>query len=176
MERGKNGVKMTKTKLTTQRSKRTASGISAIRAKTERMMVDYARLSISGTQLSIARQRVEANNFEIKPNIIKMVQNNVQFDGLPYDNPNAHIGNFLEICDTFKINRVHKRSQDRTLLVMVLFPLGRKDVVSRQLGVNLFLGDQDLKIKYQAFGLQLGDSRDELGRRSGLQLQLQISS
>ncbi|XP_048228273.1 uncharacterized protein LOC125369544 [Ricinus communis] len=36
--------------------------------------------------------------------MIRMVQNSVQFGGFPSEDPNAHIANFLEICDTFKIN------------------------------------------------------------------------
>ncbi|KAL5574309.1 hypothetical protein UlMin_023906 [Ulmus minor] len=33
-----------------------------------------------------------------------MIQNSVQFGGLANDDPNLHIANFLEICDTFKHN------------------------------------------------------------------------
>ena len=35
-----------------------------------------------------------------------MIQTSVQFAGMPNDDPNAHIANFLEICDTFKQNGV----------------------------------------------------------------------
>ncbi|KAL5546580.1 hypothetical protein UlMin_006267 [Ulmus minor] len=55
---------------------------------------------------SIQRPPIQANNFEIKPAIIQMIQNSVQFGGLPNDDPNLHIANFLEICDTFKHNGV----------------------------------------------------------------------
>ena len=44
------------------------------------------------------------NNFKIKPNIIQMVQQFMQFNGLQDEDPNAHIVNFLEVYDTFKIN------------------------------------------------------------------------
>ncbi|XP_027368323.1 uncharacterized protein LOC113874285 [Abrus precatorius] len=68
-----------------------------------RTMSDYARPSLTGTKSSIVRPDVQGN-FEIKPNVIQMVQQFVQFDGLQDEDPNAHIANFLEICDTFKIN------------------------------------------------------------------------
>ncbi len=55
---------------------------------------------------SIRRPPIQANNFEIKPAIIQMIQNSVQFGGLANDDPNLHIVNFLEICDTFKHNGV----------------------------------------------------------------------
>ena len=45
------------------------------------------------------------NNFEIKPSIIQMVQNN-QFRGLQGEDPYAHILTFLNVCATFKINGV----------------------------------------------------------------------
>ncbi|KAI5667479.1 hypothetical protein M9H77_17332 [Catharanthus roseus] len=63
----------------------------------ERTMADYARPSISGMQYRIGRPRVEVNNFEIKLNVIRMLQNNVKFDGLPEEHPNAYISNFLEM-------------------------------------------------------------------------------
>ncbi|KAH9744682.1 hypothetical protein KPL70_003808 [Citrus sinensis] len=66
----------------------------------------YVVPTVNGARSSTARPAVQANNFEIKPGIIHMIQTSVQFAGMPNDDPNAHIANFLEICDTFKQNGV----------------------------------------------------------------------
>ena len=73
-------------------------------AEQQRTMFDYARPDMLETESSIVRPVVTTNNFEIKPNIIQMVQQFVQFNGLQDEDPNAHLSNFLEICATFKIN------------------------------------------------------------------------
>lgn len=67
-----------------------------------RSLLEYAQPSIHGMMSSIVRPRIHANNFEIKPAIIQMIQTSIQFGGAPTDDPNVHIANFLEICDTFK--------------------------------------------------------------------------
>lgn len=69
-----------------------------------RTMSDYTRLLLHGTESSIVRLLIAVNNFEIKPHAIQIVQQFVQFVGLPNEDLHAHIANFLEICDTFKIN------------------------------------------------------------------------
>ena len=85
-------------------------------------MLDYARPSLDGTQSSITRPTVAANTFEIKPNIIQMVQQYVQFNGLPDEEPNAHLASFLEVCDTFKINGVTEDA-----IRLRLFPFSLRD-------------------------------------------------
>ncbi|KAK8924214.1 hypothetical protein KSP39_PZI019126 [Platanthera zijinensis] len=72
----------------------------------QRTMSYYARPNLDDTGSSIVRPPIANNNFEIKSSIIQMIQNSVQFDGLPDEDPNTHLCNFLEICDTFKINGV----------------------------------------------------------------------
>ncbi|XP_052204046.1 uncharacterized protein LOC127809323 [Diospyros lotus] len=72
----------------------------------QKSLSDYASPSVDGIASSIRRPIVQANNFEIKPSIIQMMQATIQFGGSINDDPNAHIANFLEICDTFKHNEV----------------------------------------------------------------------
>nr|CAN69639.1 hypothetical protein VITISV_040272 [Vitis vinifera] len=69
-----------------------------------RALKDYSIPNVG--VLSIQRPPIQANNFEIKLAIIQMIRSSVQFGGLANDDPNLHIANFLEICDTFKHNGV----------------------------------------------------------------------
>ncbi|KAK5845483.1 hypothetical protein PVK06_001673 [Gossypium arboreum] len=69
-------------------------------------MYGYAKPSLTGTESSIVRPTIAVNTFELKPNIIQMIQQFVQYDGLQDEDPNAHLVNFLELCDTIKINGV----------------------------------------------------------------------
>ena len=60
-------------------------------------------------QSAIRRQPIQANNFELKGVILQML-NNIQFHGLPGENPNAHLTCFIEVCDTVKYNGVTKEA------------------------------------------------------------------
>ncbi|XP_022893877.1 uncharacterized protein LOC111408340 [Olea europaea var. sylvestris] len=66
---------------------------------------DYIRLVVNENYSDIARPAIASNKFELKPGLVHMVQQN-QFGGAPTKDPNAHLGSFLEICDTVKMNRV----------------------------------------------------------------------
>ena len=62
--------------------------------------MEYAQPSIDGTASCIRKPAVQAKNY------VNMIQNSVQFDGLPNEDPNLHIAYFLDICDMFRVNGV----------------------------------------------------------------------
>ncbi|KAJ4720877.1 DNA-directed DNA polymerase [Melia azedarach] len=91
-------------------------------ANDQRALRDYVIPTVNGASTSIRRPAIQVNNFEIKLAIIQMIQTSVQFNGLAHEDPNAHIANFLEICDTFRHNGV---SDDAVKLR--LFPFSLRD-------------------------------------------------
>ena len=81
---------------------------------------DYARPP-STTQPMIRRPTIQANNFELKSITLQLLQG-VQFTGLPHEDPNAHILNFLDVCNTVKYNGVCDDA-----IRLRLFPFSLKD-------------------------------------------------
>ena len=71
----------------------------------QRTMRDYVSPNVQSDQNPIMRPVVAANNFEIKPAMIQMIQN-LQFSVLPHKDPIGHMTRFLEYCFTFKMNKV----------------------------------------------------------------------
>ena len=69
-----------------------------------RPIKDYA-LPPSVTPPVIMRLMIQDNNFELKTIILQLLQG-IQFHGLTHADPNSHILNFLEVCDTMKYNGV----------------------------------------------------------------------
>ena len=94
-----------------------------------RTNLDYCRPNILGITSSIVRPRVQANNFELKASVIKMVQDNAQFEGLQDEDPTTHIRLFLELCDTFKFNGVSKDA-----VRLRLFPFSLRGRAKQWLG------------------------------------------
>ena len=70
----------------------------------------------------IRRLAIQANNCELKPITLQMIQN-IQFIGFLNEDLNTHISNFLELCDTVKYNRV---SDNAILLRLFAFLLKDK--------------------------------------------------
>ena len=85
------------------------------------MLLDEFVLPPSIAQTAIRRPPIQANNFELKSVTIQMLQN-ILFHGLPHENPNMHLTNFLEVCDTIKYNGVTEEA-----LRLRLFPLSLGD-------------------------------------------------
>ena len=67
-----------------------------------------------------------------------MIQNSVQYHGLPSEDPNLHIAYFLDICDMFKVNGV---PDDAIRLRLFLFSL--KDKVREWLNFLLAVSIYD---------------------------------
>ncbi|XP_030963798.1 uncharacterized protein LOC115984958 [Quercus lobata] len=88
----------------------------------QKALRDYSMPSVNGATLSIRRPAIQANNFEIKPAIIQMIQQTVQFRGLSQEDPNVYIANFMGICDTFKHNGVTDDA-----IRLRLFPFSLRD-------------------------------------------------
>ncbi|XP_058733173.1 uncharacterized protein LOC131604769 [Vicia villosa] len=71
---------------------------------------------------SIVNPPVEANNFELKPGLIQMVQNSTMFRGALTKDPNAHLKNFVRVSDSIKCNGVTPEA-----IRMQLFPWSLAD-------------------------------------------------
>ena len=87
-----------------------------------RTQMEYAQPSIEGTVSCIRKPAVHANEFELKPSYVNMIQKSVQFHGLPSEDPNLHITYFLDICDMFRVNDVPDDA-----IRLRLFPFSLKD-------------------------------------------------
>ena len=68
-------------------------------------MDDFWRPIIQEEYSAIRQPTVDANNFEVKPALITMVQQH-QFTGHPTEDPNEHLGRFLRMANTVKLNGV----------------------------------------------------------------------
>ncbi|KAG9458218.1 hypothetical protein H6P81_002726 [Aristolochia fimbriata] len=71
----------------------------------EKTMEHYVQSKPNAQRSAIVRPEV-LNKFEIKPQILSMIQNSYQFGGLANEDLNEHIERFLELCDTFKFEDV----------------------------------------------------------------------
>ena len=83
------------------------------------MLLEEFSLSPAVDQSAIRRPPTQANNFELKTVTLHMLQN-IQFHGLPSENPNTHLTNFIEVCDTIKYNGVKKKALRLRLFLLSL--------------------------------------------------------
>ncbi|XP_073137137.1 uncharacterized protein [Henckelia pumila] len=82
---------------------------------------DHFKLIVQAHYSGIARGTINANNFELKPALINMVQQN-QFNGSATADPHLHLRMLLEITHTVNINEV---SED--IIRLRWFPFSLRD-------------------------------------------------
>ncbi|KAG9454314.1 hypothetical protein H6P81_007218 [Aristolochia fimbriata] len=87
----------------------------------EKTMEHFVQSNPNAQRSAIVRPEVPSN-FEIKPQILSMIQNNYQFGGLSNEDPNEHIEKFLEICDTLRFKDVTNEA-----VWLRLFPFTLRD-------------------------------------------------
>ena len=71
---------------------------------------------------SISILAIGANNFELKLQLVSLMQQNCKFHGLPSEDPFQFLTEFLQICDTVKTNGV-----DPEVYRLMLFPFAVRD-------------------------------------------------
>ena len=90
--------------------------------KEQDTMEDLWSSFIHNKYSAIKPPTIIANDFELKPALITMVQQN-QFAGHPTENPNEHLGRFLRIADTIKVSGVKPEA-----IQLQLFPFSLRDM------------------------------------------------
>ena len=93
-----------------------------------RVLASYTFANPRHCGSSILTPNVDANNFELKPQLITLVQNNCSYGGGPLEDPNQHLSTFLRICNTVKTNGVHPDSYK-----LLLFPFSLRDKATQWL-------------------------------------------
>ena len=87
-------------------------------------MEDFWRPIIQEEYSAVRQPAIEANNFELKPALITMVQQH-QFTDHPSEDPNEHMGRFMRMVNTVKLNGVRLE-----VIKLQLFPFSLRDVVA----------------------------------------------
>ncbi|KAG9458115.1 hypothetical protein H6P81_002623 [Aristolochia fimbriata] len=111
-----------------------------------RTMEDYVTQSPNTNRTSIITPTILANNFDLKPQLIVMLQTLYQFSGLANEDPNDHLERFLDLCATFKYNGV---SDDAARLRLFKFTLaGRAKTWLNTLPAGSIATWEDLQKKF----------------------------
>ena len=87
-------------------------------------MEDFWRPIIQKEYSTIRQPTMDTNNFELKPTFITMVQQH-QFTGHPTEDPNKHLGRFLRMANTLKLNGVRPE-----VIKLLLFPFSLRDIAA----------------------------------------------
>ena len=87
-----------------------------------RMLGDFTKPTSKFDGRSISIPAIGANNFELKPQLVALMQQNCKFYGLPSEDPYQFLTEFLQICETVKTNGV-----DPEVYRLMLFPFAVRD-------------------------------------------------
>ena len=87
-------------------------------------MEDLWKSFIQDKYLAVKQPAIDANDFELKPALITMVQQN-QFTGHSTENPDEHLGQFLRIANSIKLNGVRPE-----VIQLQLFPFSLRDMAA----------------------------------------------
>ena len=85
-------------------------------------MEDLWKSFIQDKYLAVRQPAIDANDFELEPTLITMVQQN-QFTGYSTEDPNAHLVQYLRIANTVKLNGVRQE-----VIKLQLFPFSLRDI------------------------------------------------
>ena len=87
-------------------------------------MEDFWRPIIKEEYSAVRQPPIEANNYELKPTLITVVQQN-QFTRHHNEDLNEHLGRFLRMANTIKLNGVNP-----DVIKLQLFPFSLRDIVA----------------------------------------------
>ena len=87
-------------------------------------MEEFWRPIIKEEYSAVRQPAIEAHNFEPKPALIIMVQQH-QFTGHPSEDPNVHLGRFMRMENTVKLDGVGPN-----VIKFQLFPFSLRDVAA----------------------------------------------
>ena len=102
----------------------TKEEVIAERPQRQRTMEDFWRPVIRDEYSAVRQPTIEANNFELKPALITMVQQH-QYTGHPSEDPNEHMGRFLRMVNIVKLNRVRPEA-----IKLQLFSFSLRDMAT----------------------------------------------
>ena len=88
----------------------------------EQPPIEFCRPIIQEEYHVVRQPPIEANNFELKPALTTMVQQ-CQFTSHPSEDPNEHLGRFMRMENTVKLNGVRL-----DVIKLQLFPFSLRDV------------------------------------------------
>ena len=94
------------------------------RPQRQMTMEDFWSPVIQNEYFVVRQPTIEANNFELKPTLITMVQQH-QFTRRSSEDPNEHMRRLLRLANTVKLNGVRPK-----VIKLQLFPFSLRDVVA----------------------------------------------